>query len=269
MPGRPTRRVPRVHSAADPELQGSWGLVRARDAGKRWMDNLITRIFLFELRLQCAALLSAASDLSAAERTPIKMPRYGFGLTDPYWFALQHLLVAAANISKLLWGSGGKKGESRKDLRTSIGVTDASPLRDPDLRNDFEHIDNEIETYFSAQPSGNYMGRNVGAGIKTADGSDFGHYDPATGEVTFFSHTVNVPRVVEEARTIQARVEEALAISLGLRRVGASPAPYPRRDPPPLSDPPTAEELRAIGLDPDYEIRPPGAPPRFPKKRPP
>jgi hypothetical protein len=29
---------------------------------------------------------------------------------------------------------------------------------------------------------------------------------------------------------------------------------------------PTADELRAIGLDPDFEIRPPGAPPRFPEK---
>jgi hypothetical protein len=27
---------------------------------------------------------------------------------DPFWFSLQNLLTAAANISKALWGPGGQ-----------------------------------------------------------------------------------------------------------------------------------------------------------------
>jgi hypothetical protein len=48
-------------------------------------------------------------------------------------------------------------------------------------------------------------------------------------------------------------------------RVADALAPEFARSHLPLSDPPTEEELRAVGLDPDFEIRPPGAPPRFPK----
>lgn len=216
-------------------------------------------VFYFELRLQCAVLLRAAADLAAADRAPVVMPSTG-GLSDSHWVALQQLLVAGANISKLLWGSRGRRAQARKDLRESIGVDDDSPLRDTDLRNYFEHMDKEIEAYFSGSPQRNYRGRNIGRAIKSEDGTDFGHYDPISGDVTFFTRTINVPHLVAEAGLMCARIQEALDIALtgGRRRAGAVA-------PPRLSNPPTADELHSIGLDPDHEIRPPGAPPRFPK----
>jgi hypothetical protein len=216
------------------------------------MDERIAEIFRFELRLQCEALLHAAAALAAAEP---RMPRP----TDDHWIALQELLVAGANISKLLWGSGGKKADNRSDLRDSLGVTDASPLRDPVLRNDFEHIDERIETYFSEGPERIYMGRNVGGGIDTTQVPVFGHYFPETGDVAFFTHVVNVPAVVAETENLRTRLDELLDPFASIRgRAGGDALRV-------LSDPPTAEELRSIGLDPDYEIRPPGAPPRFPR----
>ncbi len=51
------------------------------------------------------------------------------------------MLNARANISKALWGSGGRLASERAELRASIDVSDDSPLRYVGMRNKFEHFD--------------------------------------------------------------------------------------------------------------------------------
>src|SRR5437867_12392025 len=103
-------------------------------------------LFKMEVRLQCKVLLTAADDLAAATdrlRKPSDMSDV-IGRSDDVWIALQQLLVAAANISKLLWGSKGKKEETHAGLRADLRIANTSPLRDVDLRNDWEHVDERI-----------------------------------------------------------------------------------------------------------------------------
>jgi hypothetical protein len=63
---------------------------------------------------------------------------------EPFWFSLQNLLTAAANISKALWGPGGKWTEERRPFRERLSIPDDSPLQNTDLRNHFEHFDKPI-----------------------------------------------------------------------------------------------------------------------------
>ena len=57
------------------------------------------------------------------------------------WSAIQSLLVAVANISKILWSGSAKRG---KDLRTILEISDGSELHQRALRNHFEHYDERL-----------------------------------------------------------------------------------------------------------------------------
>jgi hypothetical protein len=167
------------------------------------MDKMLSQLFLYEARLQCKAVLAAETALAGAQTV------------DDCWIALQNLLVAAANLSKLLWGVNSKAAAQRAVLRASIGVTNASPLHDRNLRNDFEHFDERLEAWF--KQSTIYVGRNIGPAnmISTGQPSQrFGNFDPATGAVTFWAHTASVPVLVAEVKIILARIEAELAKSV-------------------------------------------------------
>ena len=89
------------------------------------------------------------------------------------WLALQGIVVAAANVSKLLWGSGrdtAKTARQRKPLRDALGVTESSPLKDVTLRNQFEHYDEKLEKW-SKETAGTgepYVSRNIGSWVAIA-----------------------------------------------------------------------------------------------------
>ena len=125
--------------------------------------------------------------------------------TTDIWFAIQNLLVAAGNLSKLLWGTSPSRAAAREELRQSVGVADDSPLRDRRLRNYFEHFDEKSEDWFSKSEHKNYVGRNIGPAsmIQGPNPAErFHHYDPSTGLVTFWDHSVSLPQVGAEIRRI-------------------------------------------------------------------
>lgn len=218
------------------------------------MDPFVQRVFQGEILMQCEFVLLAAEQLDQAlaeverqsERHAAYVAKVKAELREPpapgdmaemsarferrrqaraeigstaeitnrTWFALQGILVSAANISKLLWGTGrdpnrAKTEADRRKLRLSIGVGYRSPLRDRELRNGFEHFDEKLDAWArSGQPLG-YIGRNVGplTALRIAGTSmsreRFGHYDPATGRVIFWTRkSASIPRIVTEVRRI-------------------------------------------------------------------
>lgn len=75
---------------------------------------------------------------------------------------------------------------------------------DPDLRDDFEHFDERLETWHFE--GANYGGRNIGGGFRP---SHFQGYDPDSGGGQFWDHAVSVPKVVNEATRILLIAEAA------------------------------------------------------------
>lgn len=80
-----------------------------------------------------------------------------------------------------------------------------SPLRDPDLRNDFEHFDERVELWFATSEHRNFLGRMIGiaalsVGMATSD--RFQQFDPLTAVATFWDHSVELNRVMEEVNRI-------------------------------------------------------------------
>jgi hypothetical protein len=135
------------------------------------------------------------------------------------WMALQTIAVSAANLSKLFWGSGGKKEEGRRPLRESLGVEDGCCLQPTSLRNSFEHFDERIEDRFKATEQQGYIGRNIGPMeiVTNEEGEPvepdwrFGQYDPDSGQLVFWTKSANVFDITAEARRILkvAEVETA------------------------------------------------------------
>jgi hypothetical protein len=160
------------------------------------MDKFVLRIFQGEVELQCRFVVSAAHGLNAALLN---------GSTNDIWRHLQMILIGSANLSKMFWGSQGRLEAQRQPLRDSLQVSNDSPLRDPDLRNDFEHFDERLERWFSEDAHHNYVGRNIGPptmiqGIPTDRW--FQHFDPETTKVTFWDHEVTLNDLVQEAARI-------------------------------------------------------------------
>lgn len=179
----------------------------------------MVRIFRSELGDQCRLVLLGAEQLAQAlkEHRP-----FAGDPTTRTWAALQGILVSAANISKLLWGSGNEKGRAklearRKPLRDQLGIADSSVLNSTRLRNDFEHFDERIEKWFGGPGSHTFVGRNIGPPdfLAMSDGREpppkFGHFDPQTGIVEFWENSVNILEVIRAARELHQRLEGIIA----------------------------------------------------------
>jgi hypothetical protein len=117
------------------------------------METFPLRIFQQHVLDQCQCLLSAAHDVNSGLASHD---------ADRIFRALQNVLNAGANISKLLWGQKGKRAEARKRLRESIGIHDDSPLRQVSMRNNFEHMDERIDRWWAESSRHNYADRTIG-----------------------------------------------------------------------------------------------------------
>jgi hypothetical protein len=156
------------------------------------------RIFQGEVTQQCRFIVAASKDLDGA---------LGANRSDDAWRHIQTILVASATASRMLWGSGSnKKAEiSRAPLRASLQVDDASPFRDPRLRNDFEHFDERLEEWYAGSSEKLYAGRMIWphssfGGVPEEE--RFHWYDSKTGTVTFWKHAVSIPELVAEAKRV-------------------------------------------------------------------
>lgn len=110
------------------------------------MKELQEMIFISEIVLQSKIAQRAAERLKASQNK--------FD-TIEVWCSIQSILVAAGNVSKILWPS--KKNELRGErLRQIIKVEKSNPLSERKFRNHFEHYDERIEDWFNNHSSAVY-----------------------------------------------------------------------------------------------------------------
>ena len=128
------------------------------------MDNHLSKLFLMEIQQQCKFAISDYTRLALAISIP-----------DNYalFHLLQSFLIAAANISKILWPmkSYAQRGQ---DLRSSLSIDETSPLKTKNPRNIFEHFDERLEEWYTQSPHHNIV--DMSSGITDDMGID-GHVD--------------------------------------------------------------------------------------------
>jgi hypothetical protein len=133
---------------------------------------------------------------------------------DRTWYSIQALLVAAGNVSKLLWPPRvhhiRRRGEQ---LRASLQLGNDSPLRPREFRNHFEHFDERLESWVTSPQRRNFVDSNVGSPdqIQGFDVADFlRNLDPSTrmlhfrGDVYCLGPVVAALRSVFEVATVEA-----------------------------------------------------------------
>jgi hypothetical protein len=64
------------------------------------------------------------------------------------WGAIQSILIAAGNVSKILWPPRKSSAARGKVLRTSLDIDDRNPLSNRNFRNHFEHYDERLEDWY-------------------------------------------------------------------------------------------------------------------------
>jgi hypothetical protein len=123
-------------------------------------------------------------------------------------------VVGSGNLSKALWGQQGKFAVQRADLRDSLGVTDQSPLKNVGMRNNFEHFDERIDTWWKDCPAHNHLDRLIGQPSAIEGLSEkemFRIYDPTAKQIVFWGQTFNLQEIATEVDRIfpVARAEAA------------------------------------------------------------
>jgi hypothetical protein len=120
---------------------------------------------------------------------------------DVIWYPIQNFLIAAANVSKFLWGSTKGKTRDRQILRQSLGVPDNSILKlSPGFRNHFEHLDERIEVWAEetkGRPNLEEYVSNITRLVTGSVGDVLRTFDPKRQTVSFRGETFAMVPVIE------------------------------------------------------------------------
>src|SRR5690606_3346372 len=78
------------------------------------------------------------------------------GATDAILDAIQNMLVHTANLAKYFWetNKGPHKIHRKRaqNLRKMFNVSNASAIKDKNLRNHLEHLDENLDKYLCSKP---------------------------------------------------------------------------------------------------------------------
>jgi hypothetical protein len=158
------------------------------------MNLMLLRLFQGQVAEQCRYLLLSAQRVNLA-----------LSSDGDIWFDLQNLLAAGANVAKLLWGKNPTITAQRAPLRASLGIDDASPLKQRGMRNHYEHIDERLDDWDRLSKHHNHVSRIIGppdaiAGVDEID--LFRRFDPATATALFWGDTFDIQALVTEAERL-------------------------------------------------------------------
>ncbi len=152
------------------------------------MDPLAEMVFLGEIVLQ----------IRIAQRAADRLP------VDPgnidrieVWTSIQSILVAAGNVSKILWPQKNKmRGEK---LRKLLTIKNDNILSDRKFRNHFEHYDDRIDNWFDSQRSAVYrdLAFNPFKTNKWEISNNYHRaYNPVDRILTFRDETLDLKEIV-------------------------------------------------------------------------
>jgi len=162
---------------------------------------LAETVFIGEIVLQSKIAELAAKRLSAIKDN--------FDQIE-VWSSIQSILVAAGNVSKILWPST-EYTERGERLRELLKVDDNNMLSDRSLRNHFEHYDDRIEKWFKGKSSAVYSDLTIDPLKSMRRNFPTNHhraYDPLTQTLTFRDESFDLAAVLKELKEIRIKCSD-------------------------------------------------------------
>jgi hypothetical protein len=156
-------------------------------------------VFLGEI--ECQSQLAAR----AAERLVI---RDGHFDSMEIWSAIQSILVAAGNVSKILWPSRRSSAQRGAMLREPLEIAEDNVLANRSFRNHFEHYDERLEDWLSRKTSAGYVDQLVGEKTGFMRGfpqSVHRAYDPSTQTLTYRDESMHLKPLLIALDEIRVR----------------------------------------------------------------
>jgi len=115
------------------------------------MDQNTQELYLRELRRQAGMGICAGQETISYMKQLNQAPMGGRATLHLQVFrSLHSLLTHASNVSKLLWPPRPKQHNAKArghELRGILGITDQSPLKSRELRNNLEHFDERLDEW--------------------------------------------------------------------------------------------------------------------------
>ena len=111
---------------------------------------------------------------------------------------LQNIIVNGAALSRFLWPPRKEHAWRGAQIQRSLGISDSSPLRSRDLRNDIEHIDERLDEYLEKGLVGyvhpQYVGPTQSSEVPT---HFFRAYFVDTGHFQLLGKKYDIPPLAE------------------------------------------------------------------------
>jgi hypothetical protein len=167
------------------------------------MDRRLLRVFQQQVALQSEAVIVAAGHLNNALAEHVPFERAD--TMRAAWIAIQNLLTSAGNVSKALWGQGGRLATQREPLRASLGVDDASAFRNVLMRNHFEHYDERVDRWWAESEDRHHLDlgfQDGGEIVMQQPLNSFRVLELQTLKVVFWGERFELRPIVREAERI-------------------------------------------------------------------
>lgn len=165
------------------------------------MEKDLETLYLSEIQSQCAIGVFAYGALIGALKAHAG--------TTVIWHELQSILIAAANVSKILWPRRAASKARGEHLRALLEVADSSPLADRTVRNDFEHYDERLEDRAESLSGGlNLVDNSVGPrwGFGKDNTLYLRYFNTTDFEVQFAENTVQIHALAAAMRELAERI---------------------------------------------------------------
>jgi hypothetical protein len=165
--------------------------------GDSQMKALTEQVFIGEIVNQ------AKIAQRAAERLPATTDHFD---QLEVWCSIQSILVAAGNVSKILWPQRKRSAARGEMLRTLLNVDDRNLLSNRNFRNHFEHYDERIEDWFEKNRSAVYMDSRIDpfeSNWERNPANLHRAYNPFTQTLTFRGKSVDLAAVLNALEEIR------------------------------------------------------------------
>ena len=152
------------------------------------MTELQEMVFIGEIVLQSKIAQRAAERLQATHENFDKVE---------VWCSIQSILVAAGNVSKILWPNQKHKVRGER-LRQILKVEKNNLLSDRKFRNHFEHYDERIEDWFNNQSSAVYTDLAMNPSLRgTTASRDHRGYNSFNNTLIFRGESLDLGEVLK------------------------------------------------------------------------